>query len=93
MALIGKIREKSVLLVIIIGVALLAFIAGDYFSTRGGGVEGKYGVGHVFGEKVDINRYEYLRSKYQESAWPILVDSLVMTREYLGLGISVSDNN
>ena len=91
MALIGKIREKSVLLVIIIGVALLAFIAGDYFSTRGGGVEGKYGVGHVFGEKVDINRYEYLRSKYQESAWPILVDSLVMTREYLGLGISVSD--
>jgi peptidyl-prolyl cis-trans isomerase D len=91
MALIGKIREKSVLLVIIIGLALLAFIAGDYFSTRGGGVEGKYGVGHVNGEKVDINRYEYLRSRYQESAWPILVDSLVMTKEYQGLGISISD--
>ena len=91
MALIGKIREKSVLLVIIIGLALLAFIAGDYFSTRGGGVEGEYGVGHVFGEKVDLNRYNYLRSKYQESAWPILVDSLVMTKEYQGLGISVSD--
>tara|TARA_B100001093_G_scaffold99313_1_gene91376 strand:- start:2570 stop:4819 length:2250 start_codon:yes stop_codon:yes gene_type:complete len=91
MALIGKIREKSVLLVIIIGLALLAFIAGDYFSTRGGGVEGEYGVGHVFGEKVDINRYNYLRSRYQESAWPILVDSLVMTKEYQGLGISVSD--
>ena len=55
MALIGKIREKSVLLVIIIGLALLAFIAGDFFSTRGGaGSTGEYGVGHVFGEKVDI---------------------------------------
>ena len=91
MALIGKIREKSVLLVIIIGLALLAFIAGDFFSTRGGGNEGEYGVGHIYGEKVDINRYEYLRSKYNESAWPILVDSVVMTREYDALGISVSD--
>lgn len=92
MALIGKIREKSVLLVVIIGLALLAFIAGDFFSTRGGGPsQGEYGVGHVFGEKVDINRYEYLRAKYNESAWPILVDSMVMTKEYEALGISVSD--
>ena len=52
MALIGKIREKSVLLVIIIGLALLAFIAGDFFSTRGGaGSTGEFGVGHVFGRR------------------------------------------
>ncbi|MEJ6506473.1 MAG: SurA N-terminal domain-containing protein [Crocinitomicaceae bacterium] len=92
MALIGKIREKSVLLVIIIGLALLAFIAGDFFSTRGGGTnQGKYGVGHIFGEKIDINRYNALESKYQESAWPILVDSVIMNREYEALGISISD--
>ena len=30
MAIIGKIREKSVLLVVIIGLALLAFILGNY---------------------------------------------------------------
>ena len=92
MALIGKIREKSVLLVIIIGLALLAFIAGDFFSTRGGaGASGAYGVGHVFGEKVDMNKYEYLRAKYQENAWPILIDSMIMNKEYQDLGISVSD--
>lgn len=92
MALIGKIREKSVLLVIIIGLALLAFIAGDYFSTRGGaGASGTYGVGHVFGEKVDMNKYEYLRAKYQDNAWPILIDSMIMSKEYQELGISVSD--
>lgn len=92
MALIGKIREKSVLLVIIIGLALLAFIAGDFFSTRGGaGSTGEYGVGHVFGEKVDMNRYEYLRSKFQDNAWPILIDSMIMSKEYQDLGISISD--
>ena len=36
MALIGKIREKSWLLILIIGLALLAFILSDYKSIMGG---------------------------------------------------------
>lgn len=34
MALIGKIREKSTLLVIIIGIALFAFIMGDWEKSQ-----------------------------------------------------------
>jgi peptidyl-prolyl cis-trans isomerase D len=54
MAIIGRIREKSGLLVIIIGLALLAFILGGYKNmSTGAGDEMRSGT--VFGEKVDEN--------------------------------------
>ena len=54
MAIIGKIREKSVLLVIIIGLALLAFILGGYEKMSLSSDEG-IGYGTVFGEKIGRN--------------------------------------
>jgi peptidyl-prolyl cis-trans isomerase D len=51
MALIGKIREKSWLLILIIGLALLAFILSDYKSIMGG-YSDQYGLGTVYGTKV-----------------------------------------
>ena len=54
MAIIGKIRSKSGLLVGIIGIALLSFILGDYQSFFGSS-EGEYGIGTVYGEKIDPN--------------------------------------
>ena len=59
MALIGKIRSKSGLLVGVIGLALLSFILSDYKSMFGFS-EGAYGIGTVFGEKVDPNKYSLL---------------------------------
>ena len=56
MAIIGKIRSKSGLLVGIIGIALLSFILGDYQSFFGSS-EGEYGIGTVYGEKIDANKY------------------------------------
>ena len=56
MALIGKIREKSWLILIIVGGALLAFIMGDWQKISGGG-EPKFGFGTVYGEKVSIEDY------------------------------------
>ena len=91
MAIIGKIREKSILLVIIIGLALLAFILSDYKNMFGAS-EGEYGIGHVFGEKIDGKRYSILSGSYgEERAFQLLVDSLIMNKEYDALGISVSD--
>lgn len=59
MALIGKIREKSWLLVAVVGIAMLAFILGDLDGIFGGGQqEDEYGIGIVDGEKVDQNRYD-----------------------------------
>lgn len=59
MALIGKIREKSWLLVAVVGIAMLAFILGDLEGIFGGGVqEDEYGIGTVDGVKIDENRYQ-----------------------------------
>jgi peptidyl-prolyl cis-trans isomerase D len=65
MALIGKIRSKSGLLVAMIGVALLAFILNDYQNLFGIG-EGEYGIGLVYGEKVDPASYSVASAKFQE---------------------------
>jgi peptidyl-prolyl cis-trans isomerase D len=54
MALIGKIREKSGLLVIIIGLALLAFILPEFNK----GNVADLGPGLVYGEKVKYDVYE-----------------------------------
>ena len=43
MALITKIRDKSWLIVGFVGIAMLAFILGDY-NRMFGGSEGKYGM-------------------------------------------------
>ncbi len=56
MAIIGKIREKSWLMLVLIGGALLAFIFTDY-NKMTGNVESKYGIGTVYGEKVNEQDY------------------------------------
>ena len=65
MAIIGKIRSKSGLLVGIIGLALLSFILGDYQSFFGSS-EGDYGIGTVYGEKIDPNKYNETNGKVQD---------------------------
>ena len=65
MAIIGKIREKSGLLVGIVGLALLAFVLGDYQSMFGSS-EGVYGIGLVNGDKVNENNYSILSARVQE---------------------------
>ncbi|MBU2019594.1 MAG: peptidylprolyl isomerase [Bacteroidetes bacterium] len=66
MALIGKIREKSVLLVIVIFVALMAFVLGDWQSFAGRG-EDEIGYGTISGDKVDPLAYEDARNNFIQS--------------------------
>ncbi len=65
MALIGKIRERSALLVIIIGVALFAFIMTDWQKISGN-TEDKYGYGTVYGEKIDYKEFDDARGKFEQ---------------------------
>lgn len=65
MALIGKIREKSGLLVVIVGVALLAFILNDYDKIFGASQE-QIGIGTVYGEMVDPKAFDEARVKFEE---------------------------
>jgi len=52
MALIGDIRKRSGLLVIIIGVALAAFVLGDLLSNRNGPRKGANTLAEINGEKI-----------------------------------------
>ena len=58
MATLGKIRNRSGLLLAVIGIAMLSFILGDFLkSTNSGGVQGLY-VGNVLGEDVLRQNFE-----------------------------------
>ena len=58
MATIGKIREQSTLLLIVIGGAMVAFVLGDIFSNRGGSSPADQYVGEVYGEEINLLEYE-----------------------------------
>ena len=69
----------------------MAFILTDYQSMFGAN-EGEYGVGHVFGEKIDQAKYSLLERKYgNDGAWDYYIDSAIINKEYNELGIQVSD--
>lgn len=57
MAVIGKIRERSGLLLVVIGGALAAFILTDLFSGRGGGPQDQV-LGVVGGEEISLREFE-----------------------------------
>ena len=58
MGALGKIRNRSGLLLAVIGFAMLAFILGDFMqSKRSGGPSTLY-VGEVLGEKIHIQNFE-----------------------------------
>ncbi len=57
MAVIGKIRERSGLLLVIIGGALAAFILTDLFAGRGSGPQDQV-LGRVGGEEISLREFE-----------------------------------
>lgn len=58
MALIGTIRKRSGLLIGVVGVAMAAFILGDFF-TGGGSGRPEYHIGEVNGTPVQGDEYDY----------------------------------
>lgn len=64
MAIIGKIREKSWILVGIVGLALLAFILGDLRSCTDSS-RNQIGYGSIDGEPVDPRLYDLASRNYQ----------------------------
>lgn len=65
MAIIGKIREKSWLLIAFIGLALLAFILSDYQSFFG--QPDFIGYGTIDGQKVDMKLYDRAVENYKKN--------------------------
>ena len=86
MATLEKIRSKSVLLLVIIGLALVAFIIGDFFTSGrtlfGTGTT----VAKVGGQKIDVQefqqRMEQANQQVQQSGQK--VDQAVLQQQVLG---------
>ena len=67
MAAIGKIRSWGPTLVIVIGLALFAFIAEELFrSCQATSNEQRQQVGQVLGEKISVQDFQALVDEYQE---------------------------
>ena len=67
MAAIGKIRSWGPTLVIVIGLALFAFIAEEMFrSCEASKNEQRQQVGEVLGEKINVQDFQALIDEYQE---------------------------
>lgn len=66
MALIGKIREKSWLLIAVVGIAMIAFILPEINFNNGAQVD-QYGIGTINGEMLDDKDYDNLlqNARYQ----------------------------
>ena len=53
-----SIRNRSGLLMVVIGVAMIAFIMMDLMSSQRGGVSRDLAVGEVHGEEIDVQEFE-----------------------------------
>lgn len=68
MTALGKIRSKGILLIIIIGLGLFAFIADEAFRSCNG-IKGQNSqqIGEVLGEKIYVQDFQKLLEEYQDA--------------------------
>ena len=99
MAVLSKIRQKSVLLIAVIGIALLAFIIGDLVNS-GSLNSGSRNVGSING--VEINTQEFLHKVAQaeqngqmsnpqanQAVWNQELNSIILSSEFEKLGLQI----
>ena len=101
MALIGKIRDNSWILIGLVGLALAGFILMDMVSwSNRGGMGGQFTMGKVAGKTIDWNDFQ--RSEqilYQNaqgdpfgrrnSLWNFFVEEAIVSKEADALGLGV----
>lgn len=107
MATLEKIRSKSVLLLVVIGVALFAFIIGDFLNSGSTFFGSGRTIATVDGEKIDIldfqKRYEEVSQQYQQQGYKQdpavtqqqvlnqMIQEMLLTNEMDKLGIIVTN--
>lgn len=108
MATLEKIRSKSVLLLVIIGVALIAFIIGDFLTSGRTFFGTGTTVAKVGGQKIDVQdfqrRTEAANQQMQQSGQKIdqavlqqqvlnaMISEKLFAKELADLGLKVTDN-
>lgn len=101
MAILGKIRERSIFLILVIGMALFAFvISGVFDGGSGSGFETRAPLGEVndkeislteFRNQVDFSERNYNMTSSQavESVWNQMLRATIFEQEFDALGLGV----
>ncbi len=105
MAILGKIRERSLFLIIVIALALFSFVIGDVF-TRGGYGGNKNSVGEINGENISREEFAQLVEQQRartgnrgsqlqsvNTAWDNLIREKVYKTQLEKSGIIVGEKN
>ena len=97
MAILGQIRKRSFVLIVVIGMALFAFVISGVFV--GSGLSQNQSIGEVNGEKIDYETFNLLVQQTQDFygldlinavnyAWEVGIKNIVLTQELDKLGIN-----
>jgi len=97
MAILGQIRKRSFVLIVVIGMALFAFVISGVFV--GSGLSQNQTIGEVNGEKIDYETFNLLVQQTQDFygldlinavnyAWEVGIKNTVLTQELDKLGIN-----
>ena len=97
MAILGQIRKRSFFLIVVIGMALFAFVISGVFV--GSGVVQNQSVGEINGEDIDYESFNLMVQQAQDAygldysnainyAWEIGVKNTVLVQELKKLGIN-----
>ena len=104
MAVLQKIRQRSLLLILVIGFCLLAFIIGDLFNNGGFSSTSK-DVGSINGKGISFEDFQIKVSNVEKSGqgititqaanrvWDQEVSIALLTAEFDKLGIRVGENH
>jgi len=103
MALIGTIRKNFWFVLILLGLALAAFILMDMTSapSLGGASPGQMTMGEVNGEKIDYKEFQVTENvlfngagdvfEKRNSLWNYMIDKTIVSQESKALGMGISE--
>ena len=98
MALLGQIRERSIFLIIVIGMALFAFVISGVFTSDGGGGSVSEPIAKVNDVEIDLDlfrfnveqterNYNFSTLKSVDAVWNQTIRNAVLENQYKILGI------
>ena len=102
MAILGQIRKRSIFLIIVIGMALFAFVISGVFTSNGG-FSSNQSVGEINGEEIDYEMFNLMVEQAQtvyglnttqavNVAWDQGVKNQALNQELDKLGIDAGKN-
>ena len=102
MAILGQIRKRSIFLILVIGMALFAFVISGVFTSNGGFGSNKP-IGEINGEEIDFEIFNSMVEQTQavyglntikavNLAWEQGLQNQILTQELEKLGIDAGKN-